>query len=157
MARQVATASTTLITASRTNPGRQLPVHVSSSPPSTGATIGATVDSVMNSENSRAAATPLATSVATALASTIPPPPENPCTNRAVISSPTVGARAHSSDDTAHTTVEPSSSRRRPHWSDSGPSTSCPTMMPATSAVRVIWTAAWLVASSVASSGNPGR
>ena len=94
--------STTLITASRTNIGRQLPVQASSSPPSTGATIGATLDSVMNSENSRAAATPLAMSAATALASTMPPPPESPCTNRQRSAARRRGERAQHRRHRAH-------------------------------------------------------
>ena len=61
----------------------------------------------MNSENSRAAATPLAISAAMALASTMPPPPEAPCTNRQTTSSVADGARAHSTEATAQTRVDP--------------------------------------------------
>ncbi len=126
-------------------------------PPSTGATIGATLDKVMNSENSRAAATPLETSAAIALASTIPPPPDAPWKNRQTTSRPADGASAHSTEASAQTRVDPSSSRRRPQASDIGPSTNCPTTMPMTSAVRVSWTADWLAPRSSASCGNAGR
>ena len=113
--------------ASSQNTGRQLPVATSRPPPSTGATIGATLDTVMNRENRRAAATPSATSAAIARASTIPPPPDAPCTNRHTDSIAADGASAHSAEAIAQTSVEPMSRPRRPRASDSGPSTSCPT------------------------------
>ena len=117
-------------------------------------TIGATLDTVMNSENSRAAATPSATSAAIARASTIPPPPDAPCTNRHTVSQPADGASAHSTEATAQTSVDPMSSPRRPRASDSGPSTSWPTTSPMTSAVSVSCTAAWLAPRSAASCGE---
>ena len=84
--------------------------------------IGATLDSVMNSENSRAAATPLVRSAATARASTIPPPPEAPCTNRHTVSQPDRRReRAQHATPPRRRGSSRSSSRRRPRASDSGP------------------------------------
>jgi hypothetical protein len=83
---------------------------------------------------------PSVRSVTADLARTTPAAPEKPMRNRRVMSRCTVGATAHPAVARTQTSEQTTRGRRRPHWSERGPTTICPIASPAMKAERVSWT-----------------
>ncbi len=75
-----------------------------------------------------------------ARAVTIPAATTKPWTNRPTVSNISVGAKAHSSDDTDHSASPTMTGSRRPTRSEMGPINSWPSARPRTHAVSVSWT-----------------
>lgn len=68
-----------------------------------------------------------------------------------------MGAKAHSTVATTYTARPASSGRLRPHRSLIGPTTSCPSAIPARHAVSVSWTVAAGACRASVTSGSEGR
>lgn len=106
-------------------------------PPIVGAMTGA-MSRIADSESSLAAASrPEDRSETPATPTAAPLPAARPCRPRAASSAPTVGASTQSADVSTSSTVPPSTRRRRPTASETGPATSCPTARPTRKTVTV--------------------
>ena len=92
--------------------------------PSSGPTIGATPATPWTRFRDFTNRAPEARSTTSERAITIAQPPLKPCTRRAIIITPIDGLSAHTTEASDITTSAPSSGRRRPRWSETGPPTS---------------------------------
>src|SRR3954451_4041032 len=132
-------------------------VNRSTSPPMVGASTGAAPMTRNSRESMVAAARPSKRSRTTAMAITDPAAVPTPCSSRNAPSTAMLGATSTSSEASTCSAVPAMSGRRRPNRSESGPSTSCPSASPTRVPVRVSWTAADVVSSSVVIVGSAGR
>ena len=125
-------------------------------PPTSGAKIGGSRLTITRRERTRAASLSRKWSATMALARAMPVAAAMPCRKRMAMRKPTDGATTQRSDATTKSATPASKGFIRPILSLRGPTASCPTAEPNSSAVTVSCTAPVPACRSPATAGRPG-
>ncbi|KAF5294566.1 hypothetical protein FQR65_LT19968 [Abscondita terminalis] len=142
--------------ASTASTARQSPM-VRIAPPTGGATSGPRPTNIAMRLIARIAAAPSDRSTAMARETTTPADPAMPCTARSAMNTVILGENTIAMLASANTVSAVTSTGLRPHWSESGPSMSCPAPIPTRNAVSVSCTDDGCAPSSPAMLVNEAR